>query len=322
LAKQQRLPFPFLSALILLFMPYIYFHSFTVYTSNFGLLFGVAALYFYLRDPMNAIDALAASVLATLAIYCRQYYLVLPFGMLLYELLSTEWRRRGLSTVARQDLWRWLVLATPGIAFLPLVLLWGGLTTPQHHSVNPVHPVMQHFNFLPIFVGFYFLPAIVNTQTVALLRDRRLALLTLAVLFPVFLAFPIVYSQEGNAIAGAIGIIAHGTEIVGGFLVQPVSFVARSGLWAAGVVIILGVLSSTQRTPADEKLLALLAAFLLLMSLTPFVSERYYIMTVPWLVLLLHRHFRTSGPLVWWLGIQIALSLVFSYWQIEVKTFW
>jgi len=319
LCKQHKLPYPLLSTLILLFFPYVFFHGFTIYTVSFGLFFGVWALHYYFLDEPNLIQLFKGSLLATLAIYCRQYYLVLPAGMLFFELWRTNWR--SFVPAIRQRFWRLTILSLPIVLVLPLFWLWQGFTPPLHQTDHFVHPILQHLNFMPIFVGFYFLPILFSKNAIKMLRFKKVALLVVAILLPIYFLFPLVYSEEPNRIAAMTGVIAHTLDILSQIIGSPGGVAAKLGLWTAGLLIIFGEIINCPWSVVKSKLFALLATFLILISLTPYVSERYYILIIPYLILILHRSFRNSRLLYFWLILQIAISVGFSYWQIVLKSF-
>lgn len=323
LCKQQKLPYPLFSTLLLLFFPYTFFHGFTIYTDSFGLLFGVWALQYYLlKDPSRG-QLLMGSLLATLAVYCRQSYLILPAGMLLFELYHIPWR--DFFRTVRQRIGSWLILSLPLLLVLPVFFLWGGYTTPSHQSAQGgdqfVQFVLEHLNFLPIFVGFYFLPMLFSSQTIEILRSRKTALLALVALIPFYFLFTPVYSEEIDLMAAMTGIIGHGVNILGQKLGNPVSATALFVLWIVGVLIILGEVIDFPWSSVKSKLLALQAAFLIQIAFMPYVGERYYALAVPCLILLLHRSFRQRRLVLLWLAVQITLSVGFSYWQIALKSF-
>ncbi len=318
LAKRQGLPYPLVCAGFLLLTPYVFFHGFTVYTVSFGLLFGVWALHYYLLEPSRESDLFRGGVLATLAVYSRQYYLFLPVGMLLCELGNTDWS--DLVGTIRRRYKRWVLLTIPLVAFAPLALYWHGLTPPQLQQGHFVVLVLQHLNFLPVFVGFYFLPALFDSRTLELWKNRRMAFLTIAILLPVFIGFPIVHLETAAEVGAGGGIIPHGFDIVAEKAGRPIAAVGWFGLWLLGVWIILAEISSRPWSRAKSTLVGMMTAFMLLVMMTPYVFERYYTATIPLLILLLYRSARDPRLLWGWLVFLAVVCIGFSYWQIELKS--
>jgi hypothetical protein len=319
LCKHHNLPYPLVGTLLLLFFPYVFFHGFTIYTVNFALFFGVWSMRYYLLDEATSGQLLKGSMLATFAIYCRQEYLVLPMGMLLFEMAGSWWQEsiREMGQRVR----RLFVLGLPIILVLPLFWLWKGFTPPMQQGANFIILVPQHLNFLAIFVGFYFLPALIGPHVVEMLRSRRVTLVAGIILLPLYFGFPLVYSESPGRVAAATGIIAHGVDIVGHLLGNTVAFVAMLGLWAVGILIVSGEVVDSARSILKVKLLAMLAGFLFLIMLTPYVAERYYTVMAPVLILLLYRGARHRRMMVAWLMVEVGIAMGFSYWQIALKSF-
>jgi len=128
LARHRGHQWPLVESLLLLFSPYLFLNSFTIYTMNMGLLFAVLALRFYLGqdDRSGWIGLLWGSLAATAAIYCRQHYIFLPAGMGMWWAIS-QWRKRR---IGWDDLWNLALIALPILLVLPLFLAWGGVTVP------------------------------------------------------------------------------------------------------------------------------------------------------------------------------------------------
>jgi len=318
LARRQGLPYPLVSSVLFLFMPYIFFFGFTVYTVSFGLLFGVWALHYYLLQEPRERDLLWGGILATMAIYSRQYYLMLPVGMLLSEFRHVRWNDLRGTIVRRYR--RWALLVLPLVAFAPLVVMWKGLTPPQLQQGHFVHPVLKHVNFLPIFVGFYFLPALIDGRTGGLWGKRRFAFLALALLVPLYFAFPVVYSETASEIGAAGGIIAHGFDIVGERVGRTAEIAGWFGVWLIGTWIILAEISRRPWDQTKTTMVGLMIAFIALLTLTPYVYERYYTASVPILIVLLYRTARRPMVLWAWSVFLVGVSVIYSYYQIRLKS--
>lgn len=316
LCRQRNMPHPLLSALIFAFFPYAFFHAFTVYTVSFGLLFGVWSLQYYLRETDTHDSLIRAGLLAMLAIYCRQFYIALPLGMLAYRVLQPAHGR--ILRWQREDLVNWLLLSLPLWAILPLFWLWGGLTPPSHQHDHFTCLVPEHLNFLPILIGFYFLPALLDVWSSRVFKTKAIA--GIAFLIPFYLAFTPVYSEEVGRIAAATGLIVHSLDLLSGAWAS-LPAIAQFALWGIGGLI-LAVLISGPIGGEKAKLLACLAAFVVMISLTPYVGERYYLSAVAPLILLTHRLRYHSRLLSLWLVVQIGFSAGFAYWQIVLKPPW
>jgi len=323
LCKKQNLPYPLLCALFFLFFPYVFFHGFTIYPQNFGLLFAIWALHYYLIEDGSLKDTVKGSILATLAIYSRQTYLILPAGVLLAELIQIPWNQ--FAKTIRQRITKWVIMGSPILFILPLFILWGGYTTPKHQAAQGgdqfIKFVIEHFNFLPVLIGFYFLPRLLSPATQNLFKSHKKILLTLLALIPIFFLFTPVYSEEVDKVAALTGIIGHGTDLVASRLGANVGSILLFLIWGVGILILLAECVSRNRDSTRTILLAILAAFMGLIFFMPYVAERYYTPIIPILILLLYRFYRNRKLLLIWLAMQILLSVGFSFWQITLKSF-
>lgn len=317
LARRHKLPYPLLSTFVFLFFPYTFFHGFTIYTNSFAAMFGVWALRYYLSDEPDAVQYMKGGLMAALAILCRQTYLFLPAGMLLYEVARSIPR---VAEVLRQRFPSLLALGLPFALVLPLFLIWGGITPPSHQSSKPVFFSGGRVNFVLIFIGFYFLPMLVSARTAILLRTRRIALLAVVVLLPLIILSPPVF-DEVDQVGAVTGLIMHGLDIISSSVTFSARFAAMFALWLSGLAIVLGEIVDLPWGDLRGKIITLLGVYLVMIAFTPSTTERYFMDTMPLLILLMHRDFHRRGLLVLWLFFLMALSVGFAFWQIELKSF-
>lgn len=321
LCKQHKLPHPLLSSFIFLFFPYVFFYGLTIYPASFALFFGLWAMNYYLLSDTTLNQLIKGSILATLAIYCRQFYLVLPLGMLLFELWQAY--RQGFFRSIRQRFLRLIVLAIPIMMFLPLFILWGGFTAPFNQASQGgawyFKPMPHHINYFFMLVGFYFLPTLIKSDMKELMKSKLSILFVLVILLPLYFLFPIIFSYEPGQIDIIAGLIVHGLGFLRQILGNNVAFIATLSLWTVGFLILMGELMSRPWSVDKRKLIVLLVTFLTLITLTPYVYERYYILLIPFLILLFHKSFHSRRLLILWLAAQVVLSTGFSYWQIALK---
>jgi len=319
LCKQYQLPAPLFGALSLLFFPYVFFHGFTVYTVCFALFFEILALRYYLVEKPTLIDLIKGSIAATLAIYCRQEYLALPVGMLLYELFRIP--KGNLFSAIKTRFLSWFIYATPLMLILPLFILWRGTTPPQLQTISYLTVVPQHLNFAPIFIGFYFLPALLNKNFIKLGNSKLSVFLIFAILTPLFIIFPLKYSEEISKIAAGTGIIPHGIDLLSRHLGSTAGILVKVLFWMTGILLIIIEVISGSWDSVKTKLFAVLAAFIGLITFTPYVAERYYMISVAPLILIFYKPQRDRRIYLLWLVFLILLSVVFSYWEIHLKSF-
>jgi len=320
LCKQYKLPSPLLGALSLLFFPYVFFHGFTVYTVCFALFFEVIALKFYLVENPSIKSLLGGSIAATLAIYSRQEYLAIPVGMLLYEFIHLVKENNYRATIKANFL-RWFILAIPLMLILPLFILWGGTNPPVQQEEFYLTIIPQHLSFVPIFIGAYFFSALVSIDFKILFKNKLFILFVFLILGSIYVAFPLEYSEEIQIVAVGKGIISHGLDLFAQYVGSFVSEALKAFLWIAGLILILSELLNSELDSIKMKLFSILVSFVGLITLTPYVAERYYVLAVAPLVIIFHKSQRNWMVNLLWLLWLITISIVFSYWQIYLKSF-
>jgi len=312
LARRRGHPAPLLEAMLLLFSPYLFLNSFTLYTVNVGLPFEVLALRFYLEaDRTGWKGLLWGGLAAAVAVYCRQHYLFLPAGMGLYWLWRTlrDWRTlRRFQTFAR-----FALIALPALLFAPLALAWGGLTPPAFQQLHTLRANVQNVNFLLMLVGLYCAPlALLAWPNIARCGWRAGALL---LGLPLYVAFRPDYGEAADAQAG---IILHGLDILRRLAGPLVAGAGQVALWANGLVILAaagGRLPEARRAGAAREPLLLCAwmlAFAVILLASDAVYERFYALIVPVLLLLLYPWAaRRRIVLALWLGLSAGMSVAY-----------
>ncbi len=134
---------------------------------------------------------------------------------------------------------------------------------------------------------------------------------------PTFTNAPDIQEQ----LEATTGLIMHGLDLLGRYTFDLLEVTAMFGLWCVGVAVLLGEGAVEAWIPIKGKLFGMLGTFVLMVSFLPRTTERYFVLTVPLLILLLHANFRRRTWLWMWLVLQIFLSAAFSYWQVELKSF-
>lgn len=139
-------------------------------TEHLALLLGLSALLCFLRfrDYRRPSDAVLTLLFATLSIYTRVYYAFLPAALCVTDVVGS----RASSIVQRSSLSDrcaslaphpsslipsslWLL---PIVAFVPLALLWRGLTPPAYQSVYHAGFQLKNSSSVLVWTGILFLP--------------------------------------------------------------------------------------------------------------------------------------------------------------------
>lgn len=325
LCKRSKLPYPVLSALVFLIFPYIFFYGFTLFPVSMALAFGIGALFYYLLDDPSTHQLLLGSVLATLAIYSRQSFLALPMGILLFEIWQAA--DHGIAELpsrlfTRERLRRISILSIPVILFVPLAIIWGGVSPPTSQEIidgiGPLVPRPEHFNYILIFVGFYFAFTILRPQTLEILRRVPRILILVGALLPLFLLFPLEFHDTPTSSTVA-GLILRAIEIVRYSIGDMAAGIGMFGLWIAGLLVLVTVWIERPWSLEVRKLLSMAAIVVALVAFSPFVVERFYLLLVPLLILVIHRAWRSRYLLMAWIAVQAVITAGYSYYQVAVK---
>jgi len=314
LARNRNHHWPLAESLLLLFSPYIFLNSFTIYTVNVGLLFEVLALWFYLRadQPSDWPALLWGGLAATAAIYCRQHYIFLPAGMALWWAIS-RWRAKQ---VGWRDLRNLVLIALPITLFLPIVVAWGGMTPPAFQGLHSLTISPVHINFLVIFIGLYCAPVVIAALPTLSRWRWRGAWLLLCV--PGYFLFRPYYEQGAKALSSSEqGIILHGLDLARGAVGAVAPALGEFALWANGLIIgAVSLIETWKAGDADSvKLWSWIAAFAGILAVSDFVGERFYVLLVPVLLLLFYPRLagRRVAVALWAAGmalIGVAYSII------------
>lgn len=277
------------SALAFLMNPYVFGASICLYTDIPALLFGTMALFAYVtRRPFWF------GVLVWCAMMSRQYYVFLPLGILTFELGAVLFDRRIRSE------WIWSPLL--GLfCMVPLFLWWNGLA-PQTELkavyLDPQPTFHAASAILYISLGcWYAIPffLIVFRRCYASFSNILLAV----VLSMLFFIFPIRATDE--AVSGGVhtvGLLHRALVQVGGEITaQTVFYLGFVGALIPVVGGVRGLLKHRPISPLSAALVSVLGAFLLVMSFSYHVWEKYYLpaLSVEFVLLgLLKKEFTTS----------------------------
>lgn len=212
------------SVLVLSLNPYVFGASICIYTDNPAMFFFFAGVYYYVKKRPAFF-----SIFSWCAIMCRQYYVFVPVGIIIYEAMR----------LVRTGQWRVFITAVlPPIGSLlgalPLFLFWNGLspqTELRDTYMDPVPTFHAKTLILNLSLSFWYVWPI----WFFIIRQRhfRVSSLVLAVLFSaVFLLFPIEVTDAAKS----------GGVITTGFLHRSLRWLG--GEWTAQVVFFAGFLAT------------------------------------------------------------------------------
>ncbi|HLX12437.1 MAG TPA: hypothetical protein VKS81_06450, partial [Bacteroidota bacterium] len=156
---------PHYLSLVFLFFPYFFLNSFIFYVINYGLFFAVLALIPLLDNSIHrgSISFMAVGGTLCCAILCQQFYLVIPFSILIAGGLTKSDSPFPYAFSMERYTYRSMGLMLIPV-LLPFIIFikWGGLTHPNFAR----HALSFHMSTVVaiLFVaGFYFSPFAVQS---------------------------------------------------------------------------------------------------------------------------------------------------------------
>lgn len=306
LARRLGYAMPLLVSLVLALSPYVFLHSFTIYTVNMGLMFAALAMGWYLDAGAKGWRALlAGGLFAALAAYCRQHYLFLPAGVGIWWLVRAVRRHR----VTRSMWVEALLIVLPALLTAPLFVAWGGLVPPSMQGLHPLRLHPEHVMFLLVFAGLYGAPA-GWTAWPAVWKDRRSIWFLLAL--PAYVLFRPAF---GPGVPDATeGIILHALAIGQTALGPLLPWLAEGALWLNGLAVGAAWWLGKDWRMDDRgwMLWGWTAVFAGMVGISDYVGERFYALWAPAMILLLDPLLGERRGLRWvWLAGTAGVTAVY-----------
>ena len=297
--RDEKLPFPLLKTLILIFFPYIFLYSFTIYTMNFTLFWEIFSLRYFLKyvESQSKGDLMWGSIGSLALVFSRQIDVALPVGILCFFLV--EKRLRKLASL--------LACLVPIGGLLLLVIYWKGITPPPFQTAFPLSFKLTQLTLLLTVLGFYL-------QPIGLFEGRRLRgwpASFFLLLVPYLLIFNVPYPQEG------LGIVYYGIDLVSRTFHGGFSLIGPLYLGLVGGLVFHGIVRSVRESPRPPLASYVLLFYTLLNGFNSFVYERFYYFAWPLFLLLLPRDVsenRTVLMIVLLFLVGISLSYAKLVW--------
>lgn len=292
----------YLSILILLFYPYFLKPSFTFYVSIYGLLFMLAAIYFFQKRDFYS--TVTAGLLSSFAILSQQFFLVLPFAYFIYKLLAKD-SSTSLKIIVRDFIFYSIPLIIPILLFIH----WGGLT----HSNFRFHGIsfqLSNLSSLVTIIGATFLPfALWNIEKCS----RTILLFSfLAAILLIITASPI-FAEKGGAgkITGITFHLINLSQSV--FFLFP--FILKVFFATLGIITIIFLFSNIN---SDITKLLFITASLLFFGFTfnELLAERHLLPLIALLYLLILSKVREKWLLVGWILAQAFIGSYYYYYYL------
>lgn len=296
--RDQKAPFPLLTTLVLISFPYIFLHSFTLYTINMALFWQVFAMRFLLKyvGAQSKTDLMLAAFGSLALVLTRQIDIALPVAALFF--LSAEKSLR--------KPWTLFILFLPVAGLLLLFYYWGGIFPGRRWGQSLLHLLFSirwtQFTLLLVMLGFYFHPL----GLLEIKRGKGWALLFLIGTIVYLLIFPLNYPKEG------LGIIYYGIDVLGRHLHPALKWILPLYFGMAGGLFLHSVLRGVREWQRPPLVSYLFLCYCFVSGLNPVVYERYGYYLWPMILLLLPRDISGNRRLLLSvLALQAVVTLVY-----------
>jgi hypothetical protein len=293
--QDRKIPLPLLKALLLIFFPYIFLNSFTLYTINFALFWQIFSLRYFLRyaESQSKADLAWGSIGSLALILSRQIDVALPLAALCFFLADKRLR----------TLWSFLGGIVPVIGLLLLMIYWGGAAPLRYQKGYPLSFKPAQFTLLLTALGFYL-------QPLGFFEGRRWKgwrRFSILLLIPFLLFFPVHYPKEG------LGIVYYGIDFIGRRFYSGLSLIGPLYLGLAGGLVFHGIARRIREFPRPPLEFYVFLFYIVLSGFNPYLYERYYYFAWPLVLLLLPRDVSENRYLlILALSILVAVSLVYA----------
>jgi len=290
----------------LAFQPYFLGRSLSLYTMIPALCLGIFSLWCFqaFQKEKRVLWLVTYVIAASLAVWSRQIYLSYVAGILAFVAVENIMNASALSL--RQLAAKLLPLTIPGLALGVLFLIWGGTNPPGFRENASQGINILQLDFIPIFLGFWFVPVFFDHLD----RFPKWLLALALVLSLHLLAMPL-YVLDASGPSMAQGNIA-------GFIAKLFTVAQNKGvpilalkggqmvLWTMGLCV-LALLVQDFR-----KLTSLIAfAHFGIIGLVPQVWERFFLPLAPVLWLGFLPRMRRLWLYFLWMGAQALLALAY-----------
>ena len=286
--KEHEYKFPLHSTLLFIFYPYFLVLSSLIMTETLGLFFAMLSLKFYLRDD-NQRNLLLGSLFAILAIWTRQFWLLLPGGMGLYFIF-----RHKLKIINARNLLNTVIIGLPILSFLPLFLIWNGFSPREGHHVAVN---FSQIYFLFLFLGaYFFIYLIVNIN-----KFEKKMIVPYLIMLTGVIFFNI--STESH------GIICRILQVEAS-LFSPISIFIE----LLGFTVIIQCFYNKN---INYKLFFLIIAGLIILIMNPLNAERYLIVFSPLFILFLFKNINRNEIIFkYWSYFMVLCSSLYFIFKI------
>ncbi len=288
---------------LIVLQPYFLYRCYTIYTMIPALVTALLALAFYLRFERKKeySSLLVFALFASLAVCSRQVYLSYVAGVLahftLFHLLPSWRKDRG------RSLAQGALLMLPVFALLGLFWLWGGSNPPDFRE-NAVRGInWRMLDFVPLFLGFWFLPvAWTLARRVSPVLWLLAAVASLHLIFWPYIADPV--GIEAGNVSGVIAKLFLKAASKG--LPLWLLGLAQAALWSAGVIVLAALLYRLKHVGSW-----IAFAHFGLLAFIPHTWERFFLPVIPILWLSLRDTVKARPIFLLWLVFQALLTAMY-----------
>ena len=290
--------------LLFLFYPYFLKPAFTYYMAVYGVLFFLAALFYFDKYRSNW---LLVGIMLGSAVMSQQFYLIafLPFGLYLLNEEKYEYSIAALKKTI-------LLIIPVIILFLPLAIGWGGLTH-KNFRFHEIRFQTTHITSILVTIGMVFMPyLIIRAKT---FKIKTVIILLIPAILLVLFAYPVIILRGGE---GAITGMSFRAIDFTGKIIPILPFLVKTTIVSLGLLLLVD-LYTIMKSDYEKLLFYIICSFIIGFTFNTILAERHLLPLIATILLFILPKIQNRVFIRLWLGFQIVIGLVYYYYYLYIK---
>ncbi len=296
-----------LAAWLLLFCPYFFVYGFTLLVHSYALFFGMGGIYLFQRyvKTENVACMVLSGLFLSLAVLCRQTYVVLAVGVGLWGSLFCITRRRSLYLLVV------FCSALAGFVLLALVSMWGGLVPPKFQAAHHLYFTVEGLNLALISGSAFLFPAVYA------LRNQKTILIGGALVAAAVYALHVLTTSWSLPLTRSLGIVPLALAVLADKSKLLAFFVEMVLMWS-GASLSLRILSLSGNSTRNLVLILAVLTCGVVLS-TSYLFELYLIQAMPWWIILSVPLVSKKSSRLGWALVYVCLAVGYFYVKVYLR---
>lgn len=296
-----------LAAWLLLFYPYFFIYGFTLLVHSYALFFGMSGIYLFQRyiKTENVTCMVLSGLFLSLAVLCRQTYVVLATGVGLWGLLFYVTHRRSsyLLVVFCSTL--------SGFALIFLISMWNGLVPPKFQAAHYLYFTVEGLGLALISGSAFLFPAVYA------LRNQKTILIGGALVAAAVYALHVLTTSRALPLTRSLGIVPLTLAVLADKSWLLAFFVETVLMWA-GASLLLRILSLSGDSIRNLVLILAVLSCGVALSMS-YLFELYLIQAMPWWIILSVPLVSKKSSRLGWAIAYVCLTIGYFYVKLYLR---